>query len=130
MHVVCPFVAGVQVSLQGQRVVIREVAIDPKTSMQQMPAISSAASADRRERVVSQIVREDPICGAFFDRSTVLRGSKALSDCAATTCDCGAPGILRFLRNDVYDPVHGIVAPDRATRPSNYFDSVNVFQGH
>jgi hypothetical protein len=67
MHDRCPFVPGVQVSLEGKRVSIREVGVDSKTAMQQMPSISSASSADRGERIVSQIVCEDAVGGTLID---------------------------------------------------------------
>src|ERR1700683_5361846 len=130
MHDRCPFVPGVQISLKGERVRLRQGGVDPETAMQQMPSIPAASSADRRERIVSQKVCEHAVGGILSDRSTVLYGSETLPYRASAPRHCSAGGVLSFLRNDIDHPVYGVVTPDCASRPSNHLDSVNVLQRH
>src|SRR5438270_12921031 len=73
---------------------------------------------------VSAIVKVISVCSSISNTAFVLSDISAARGCVGTVC------VLCVFSDNVDHAIDGVRSPNRAARPTNYFDPLHIFQHH
>ena len=78
MHDDCPFVPGIEVPLDRQRILLRPARIGPEAAVQHVPTVGCILAGRVGESACIHVFCEDAVACRSFDCAAILHRAKSL----------------------------------------------------
>src|SRR5450755_5102955 len=108
MHERRTFATGIEVSLDGARILLRQSCVSAEPSVEKMPAVLAILAARIREVIVVEVLCEDSVSALIAEFRAKTGRARSLILCSSSGGEHTAESIGGFLRDDINHPIHGI----------------------
>src|SRR5207245_1603065 len=117
----------VEVTLNRQCVATAQVPIRSETALAHPPVVELMVIG-MKLGTAGEALTVDSVVEVLAFPSSKAKADEALIDIAAAGGYKHSMGVLGTLSDDIDDPIYGIRSPNRASRPADDFDPLDIFE--